>query len=287
MAMRRTDDKNVSIEDFLLFSGEETNETYERFKKIVILLNARTIRPYPTRYGYTAHIYLNSDTLEYVKLAWNAKRNNYQIAVRVKKEEQYEEYFKEKPESSLRNREKDYYLGGREMLARIIGYECGSLLDSLFFEPLEVLLSSVSTLLLDRDILNIRNSELVETEKQRLIDARLGQGTYRTQLMAVWGNRCSLTGCSTRELLIASHIKPWRVSDNQERLDPFNGLLLIATVDKAFDSGLISFNDDGSILISSLFNEHELAGISLEMKIELREQNLPYLAYHRENVFRR
>ncbi|NOH25232.1 HNH endonuclease [Vibrio europaeus] len=286
MTMKRTDDKNVSIEKFLLFSGEETNETYERFKKIVILLNARKIRPYPTKHGYTAHIYFNSDTLEYVKLAWNAKRNNYQIAVRVKKEEQYEEYFKEKPESSLRNREKDYYSGGREMLTRIIGYECGSLLDSLFFEPLEALLPSVSTLLLDRDILNIRNSDLVETEKQRLISARIGQGDYRKELLEVWGGCCSVTGCSTKELLIASHIQPWRSSNDFQRLHKYNGLLLIATLDKAFDSGLISFNDDGSILISLLFNEYELAGISVDMNIELREENLPYLAHHRENVFR-
>lgn len=138
----------------------------------------------------------------------------------------------------------------------------------------------------ESDITEIISSNDDPTDKQRLITARLGQGDYRKGLLNIWG-KCSVTSCATKELLIASHIKPWRVSDNQERLDPFNGLLLIATVDKAFDSGLISFSDDGSILISPLFNEHELAGISLDMKIELREQNLPYLAHHRENVFRR
>ena len=139
---------------------------------------------------------------------------------------------------------------------------------------------------IESDIDEIIRSNDNSTDKKRLITARLGQGDYRKDLLYIWG-KCSVTSCATKELLIASHIKPWRVSDNQERLDPFNGLLLIATVDKAFDSGLISFNDDGSILISPLFNDHELAGISLDMKIEPREGNLPYLAHHRKNVFRR
>ncbi|MDP2568146.1 HNH endonuclease signature motif containing protein [Photobacterium damselae subsp. piscicida] len=97
---------------------------------------------------------------------------------------------------------------------------------------------------------------------------------------------CSLTKCNTKELLVASHIKPWRVSDNQERLDSFNGLLLVATVDKAFDSGLISFNDDGSILISEEFEEYQDIGIHTDMRIELKPENVHYLVYHREHVYR-
>ena len=51
-------------------------------------------------------------------------------------------------------------------------------------------------------------------------------------------------------MLLASHIKPWRDSNHQERLDKFNGLLLLANLDKAFDLGFISFDDSGKVPIS-------------------------------------
>jgi hypothetical protein len=92
---------------------------------------------------------------------------------------------------------------------------------------------------LERDIPN-------ETERDVLAKARVGQGRFRTDLVAAWGRgeMCALTGVAVPELLIASHIKPWREATNAERLDPMNGLLLVAHADKLFDRHLLSFARD-------------------------------------------
>lgn len=286
MAKRVPDKNRVSIEKFLSFSGSETNETYERFKRIVVLLNARDIRPYVAKTCITAHVFLNDTQVEYVRLTQSLKTGDYTISIRVKKKDQYEAYFGEPPKvGSLQNRERTYELGGREMLARIIGEDSDSLIDDLLFGSLQFDYIDSSTLSLESDIAEIRDLEVSGTEKDRLVATRLGQGDYRKELIALWGG-CSLTKCKTKELLVASHIKPWRASNNQERLDSFNGFLLVATVDKAFDSGLISFDDDGSILISSEFEEYQDIGIRTDMRIELKPENVLYLAYHREHVYR-
>lgn len=68
MAKRMRDKNRVSIEKFLSFSGDETNETYERFKRIVVLLKARDIRPYVAKTCITAHVFLDDCQVEYVRL---------------------------------------------------------------------------------------------------------------------------------------------------------------------------------------------------------------------------
>ncbi|NVP03207.1 HNH endonuclease [Photobacterium damselae subsp. damselae] len=123
------------------------------------------------------------------------------------------------------------------------------------------------------------------TDKQSLIKARRGQAQFRSDLINYWGG-CAATGNTHRELLIASHIKPWANSSSKERLDPFNGILLIANMDKAFDSGLISFDDNGAILISHVFDDIQSAGVSNEVRIKVTDKHKPYLAYHRKNVFK-
>lgn len=84
-----------------------------------------------------------------------------------------------------------------------------------------------------------------ETERDVLTKARIGQGKFRADLVASWrkGETCALTGIAVPEMLIASHIKPWRDSTNEERLDPMNGLLLVAHADKLFDRYLLSFDE--------------------------------------------
>ncbi|WP_439925608.1 HNH endonuclease [Nitrobacter sp. JJSN] len=97
-----------------------------------------------------------------------------------------------------------------------------------------------------------------------------------------------MTGLEVEGLLRASHIKPWRDSDNQERLDVFNGIMLGPAYDAAFDAGLISFADDGSIVISPLLPATQIAvaGISAGAVVpNLLDQHRSYLAHHRENVF--
>ncbi len=133
------------------------------------------------------------------------------------------------------------------------------------------------------------NKQLNTTQKKALIDARIGQGQFRRSLISEWKS-CAVLGCDIREVLRASHIKPWKVSNNKERLDRNNGLLLLASLDAAFDCGLISFSDSGKILVSSeltVKNRH-LLGINEKVKLRKRPSKLrqAYLRYHREEKFR-
>ena len=95
-----------------------------------------------------------------------------------------------------------------------------------------------------------------ETERQAVIAARRGQGVFRALLDEHWGS-CAVTACATRALLRASHIRPWRECGNADRLNPDNGLLLAAHLDAAFDQGLISFAEDGRILVHARLRPHQ------------------------------
>lgn len=124
-----------------------------------------------------------------------------------------------------------------------------------------------------------------DTEKATLLKVRTGQGAFRQKLFAHWGG-CAVTGYHDPMMLVASHIKPWCVSTNDERLDGHNGLLLLPTLDKAFDTGLISFNEEGRALLSPWLQEPESLGISASMGIKMQPKHQEYMEFHREKVFR-
>jgi predicted restriction endonuclease len=93
-----------------------------------------------------------------------------------------------------------------------------------------------------------------------------------------------LTGCKIAKVLVASHAKKWAKSSNKERLDPYNGFLFAAHVDRLFDSGLISFDDNGRVLIGKGIDRTALTGLGLDGKKKLsfvREEHLKYLKAHR------
>jgi len=132
------------------------------------------------------------------------------------------------------------------------------------------------------------------TQREQLIDARVGQGEYRTNLLESCGGFCPLSLVDDPELLVASHIKPWRSSSNLERLDPFNGLVLSPTFDLLFDNGLITFEDDCRLRISGLLsdaNSRKLGLINGAMFSRLpllgdgQKKRRVYMKYHRENIF--
>ena len=121
------------------------------------------------------------------------------------------------------------------------------------------------------------------TEREAVVAARLGQGRYRRDLFARWGG-CAITGCMHPRLLRASHILPWRMSSNAERLSADNGLLLSAGLDAAFDSGLISFDDLGRILLSERLSTTDADAVGIHEDLSLRAicpEHRPYLAAHR------
>lgn len=113
---------------------------------------------------------------------------------------------------------------------------------------------------------------------------------FRQQLLNYWNNSCSVTECRMQNVLIASHIKPWRDCNGAgEKLDVMNGLLLIPNLDALFDKGFISFDDDGKIIISSQISEDNQKSLDLNKNMVLRkkpnEGHKIYLEYHRKNIF--
>ena len=126
------------------------------------------------------------------------------------------------------------------------------------------------------------------TEIETLIKARLGQGSFRQNVLEQYPS-CPLTGLDIQPLLIASHIKPWSVCNNNERLDPFNGLMLAPNIDALFDKGLITFDTDGTIKIHPTINpeNQKRLGISPDMKLKIRLKSEKYFEYHRNHVFQK
>ena len=131
----------------------------------------------------------------------------------------------------------------------------------------------------------ISDPSISSTEKSSLVKARIGQGTFRQRLIGLWGG-CSVTGFKDSNLLVASHIKPWRAASNAERLDKFNGLLLIPNLDRAFDAGLVTFETNGQIRTSPQLSELSKLGIEPGLRVVLKPENESYMAFHRTKVFR-
>lgn len=127
--------------------------------------------------------------------------------------------------------------------------------------------------------------ELAATEAPRVVRERIGQQRYRKALEQLWDGKCAVTGVSEPCLLRASHAKPWnKCETGKERLSPFNGFLLNVALDALFDKFLISFADDGSILLAPSLKPEELAavGITPELRIVgIRPEHKPFLEYHR------
>lgn len=132
----------------------------------------------------------------------------------------------------------------------------------------------------------IQDTAIDATQKSVLVNARVGQGKFREKLISYWGG-CALTGYQSLPFLVASHIKPWRAADDSERLDPYNGILLLPNLDKAFDLGYITFESSGAVRISEHVENRPLLGVKEDMKIRLERPHQEYLEYHREEVFER
>jgi hypothetical protein len=123
-----------------------------------------------------------------------------------------------------------------------------------------------------------------ETERKGLVTSRVGQGAYRKSILFRWDFKCAVTNYSTKEILIASHIVPWKDSTNEERLDVDNGILLSPTYDALFDKHLISFDNSGKILLSDSLSKTNYKDIGITGKESLRkfsEGNIAYLDRHR------
>lgn len=121
------------------------------------------------------------------------------------------------------------------------------------------------------------------TERSGLVISRVGQGAYRKSIINRWENKCAVTSFTDSRILIASHIHAWKDSNNDERLDINNGILLSPTYDALFDKHLITFEKSGKIVLSETVNSQEFRKIGVhgnEKISKLSSDNHVYLQKH-------
>jgi len=124
------------------------------------------------------------------------------------------------------------------------------------------------------------------TSKSRGIAQRL----FRGNLLRLWQGACAVTSVQEPRVLRSSHIKPWTNSNVQEKVDHFNGLLLVPNLDTLFNEGLISFRDDGRILVSPDWHTNDQRRMHITPDLHLRTvhpESWPYLEFHRDVMFER
>jgi len=132
------------------------------------------------------------------------------------------------------------------------------------------------------------------TESEATVKTRRVQRFFRSAVLAVYESRCALSGIQVPELLIASHIIPWKDAPTR-RADPRNGLCLNALYDRAFDRGLFTFDESLRVVIAPAIRNSEsrgqgsisfveLEGVSLNLPVRF-EPDREALAWHRERVF--
>lgn len=119
---------------------------------------------------------------------------------------------------------------------------------------------------------------------------REGQDEYRKKLLEECPF-CPITMINEESLLIASHIKPWAVSDSKERIDPNNGFILSPLYDKLFDRGYITFSDDKRVSISNWLSRQVKERIGIKDNqffqfLPINKERTKYLEYHRATVFK-
>lgn len=128
----------------------------------------------------------------------------------------------------------------------------------------------------------------------REVKTRVNQSFFREMVLANYASKCAITGIDIPQLLLASHIIPWSKNEN-ERLNPENGICLSPLYDKAFDKGLISINTNYQIILSkeikaksqTTFYSNHFAPIE-NLKIVEPLKYLPkkeFLEYHLDTVF--
>jgi putative restriction endonuclease len=134
------------------------------------------------------------------------------------------------------------------------------------------------------------NPLLAETERLALVRARRGQGLFRQNVQKI-ERACRVTLVDRPEHLVASHAKPWRDSNNEERLDGENGLLLTPTMDHLFDKGFISFEDKGRLIVSPVVHTASLRKMGIDPDIPMNvgafsEGQRVFLQFHRQSILR-
>jgi hypothetical protein len=133
-----------------------------------------------------------------------------------------------------------------------------------------------------------KNTEIPETERTALVRSRIGQGLFKERVKKI-ETCCRVTRVDNPAHLNASHCKPWRNANNEERLNGENGLLLTPTIDHLFDRGFIGFENNGQLILSPVAHRPSLKrmGVETEKVVNVgafTEGQKEFLGFHRESV---
>lgn len=226
---------------------------------------------------------LNSTTPEVIELANLIGRSNNSVALRLVNFAACDPYILATGRHGM---------SGGESICQPIWDEYANDKQKLFFEA-EIIKSKLTKKTVEK-ILGIPDNDLKGGTREVIIKQRINQNVFRAMILNNYRTKCAITGIDIPELLIASHIIPW-AKDEENRLNPSNGICLSALYDKAFDQGLISIDNDYKILLSKRITEfcnrdyYEIHFASINRKkIELPEEHLPnpvFLEWHRDYVF--
>lgn len=177
------------------------------------------------------------------------------------------------------------------VLVDLIGREARNIVEGSRIAEPETALAAIGLVQWEEHELQkvAADKELEETTRQAVVQARRGQGLFKQNVLKR-ERSCRMTGVDRVEHLRASHCKPWRDSDNHERLDGENGLLLTPDADHLFDRGFISFEGNGKVLWSPVVHVPSMVKMGLDPDIirnvgAFTDAQRSYLEFHRENVF--
>ncbi len=179
---------------------------------------------------------------------------------------------------------------GNQSYLHAIGDEFAAVLLSLLGSPeiVQPIIDLSQIEFLDEEQELIANDSMEETVKASLVMSRVGQGSFRNRVM-FFEPDCRITGVAAKELLIASHIKPWKISSNEERLSGHNGLFLSPHIDKLFDRGFITFEDSGAVAVSPLLDRDVLTkwGLAdIKSTRPFHDEQKYFLKFHRDIIFK-
>lgn len=171
----------------------------------------------------------------------------------------------------------------------VLGEESEQLLHDLFTKDQEKEID-----LLQRDRVRVV-APTGPTERQTMVTARRGQQFFRQAVLNAYDLRCCISGIHVPQLLVASHIKPWKPFP-EHRLDPCNGLCLSSLHDAAFDAGLITLDEKLNVILSKHLraflpqpsleqNFTSFEGKCIRLPEKLAEPDPEFIRYHRENIF--
>jgi len=225
-------------------------------------------------------------------------QNNRDIWSNVKIHEEFDrngENWEKNSRSTRASKGKAIFKQNLEIFALdyIVNYANENRLKDETIIKAKTLLSKLTTFKVEDDVTLFKDIDYIEQSnsineetKTAMIEVRIGQSKYRNALIEYWQG-CSITNSQTFEILVSSHIKPYKECKTlEEKFDTYNGLLLTPTYDKLFDRLLISFDEEGNILISKSLSDEELKNLGINRKASIRkekinEKHLYYLMQHR------